>query len=87
MIANKLPGYHDVGGRIWPTAKLDALLAQPEVMQTVRQGLTISRGPRGDFWPAIAYTWARDRYRRTECSDLLHILVVRLRDREERDAA
>lgn len=87
MSTKDLPGYHDVGGRVWLTTKLDALLAQPEVMQTVRQGLTISRGPRGDFRPAIAYTWARDRYRRTECSDLLHILVVRQQDREERGAA
>lgn len=79
-------GYHDASGRVWLTAKLDALLAQPEVIQTVRQGLTISRGLRGDFRPGTAYAWARDRYRRTECSDLLHILLIRLRDREDPDA-
>lgn len=87
MIARDLPGYHDAGSRIWLTPKLDALLAQPAVKQAVEQGLKAGLGPRGEFWPGAVYAWARDKYRREECSALLHILVVRLRDREEMDAA
>lgn len=80
-------GYRDVGGRVWPTAKLDALLARPEVAETVRRGIASSLGPSGRLLPGTAYAWAHEQYRRTECGDLLLLLMVRQQDREVRDAA
>ena len=79
------PAYTDAAGRRWAVEKLDQLLEDAEVRTVAEGTYRASLDADGTFRPGAAYATARQRYKREECGALLHILVVRLRDREGTD--
>ncbi|MCJ2032617.1 hypothetical protein [Methylobacterium sp. J-068] len=75
--------YTDATGRTWLVAKLDRLLDDPAVRRKAEETLRASTNRAGRFNPGAAFTKACRQYKRDECGALLHMLVVRLRDRED----
>jgi hypothetical protein len=72
--------YVDVMGRAWPVAKLDALLTDPEVLQTVLTGASVGLRSDRTWRPAFVLEWAGWRYTREEPTALLLLLVTRFFD-------
>lgn len=75
--------YTDATGRTWLVEKLDSLLEDPTVRRKAEATLRASTNRAGRFNPGAAFTRACRHYKRDECGALLHMLVVRLRDRED----
>jgi hypothetical protein len=78
--------YVDANGRSWHCEKLDRLLDDPAVLHTVHETRRVSLDAGGRLRPGAAFAAACSRYKREECGALLHMLVVRLQDREDEDA-
>lgn len=73
--------YTDIGGRHWPEARLDALLADVAVRVVVEHGARIGSHSAGDRWaPGAVLAWGQRRYRRPEPAALLLLLVTRFFD-------
>ena len=72
--------YVDVTGRGWPIAELDALLADPDVAQTVLTGASVGLRSDRTWRPAYVLEWAGWRYTRQEPATLLLLLVTRFFD-------
>ena len=74
--------YLDIYGRPWATTKLDALLADPGVLWSVKLGFMQGANLRGSWSPGAVLAWARTQYRREEAAVLLLLLVTRFFDVE-----
>jgi len=72
--------YVDVIGRSWSAKKLDVLLADPEVFQTVVTGASIGLRPDRTWQPAFVLEWAGWRFSRVEPAAQLLLLVTRFYD-------